>query len=203
MYRIHPANKLHKKSSTEKQACIQNRVCSPRDNSTFTSTVHQHTDLLAEPAPWPVCAVPMCCCCHTLPCTPPAGVAASAAAALAGPQCKACTGTVLGSAFGPGCAFGSVTVSTPLSRLALTSDSHTLTGRPKEREKEIALLHATSCGRGSGRGQSRGKELCVSVGCRFYLAAADLAVFDQLTCCTYAGNATSKLSLALLVPKLG
>jgi hypothetical protein len=91
---------------------------------------------------------------------PPAG-AAAAVAALA---CPACTGTVLGLALGSGCASGSVTVSTPLSRLALMLGSRRLAGRPTEREKETALLHASACGAGGGEQRQR-------TVCRYWLWA--------------------------------
>jgi hypothetical protein len=52
----------------------------------------------------------------------------------------ACTFTVLGCGLGAESCLGNVTVSTPLSRLALMSSSLTLSGSAKVREKETLLF---------------------------------------------------------------
>ncbi len=62
----------------------------------------------------------------------------------------------LGWGLGVGSAFGMVTVSTPLSRLALTSSSLMLSGRAKERQKETdvrSLLTTCKNGHGTGGGK--------------------------------------------------
>jgi hypothetical protein len=72
----------------------------------------------------------------------------------------------LGWCLGAGCAFGSVTVSTPLSRLALMSSSMMLSGSAKERQKETEALRWAACWHGVGReaegeGQTGGRPACV------------------------------------------
>jgi hypothetical protein len=91
---------------------------------------------------WPCVSPDPCCSAPADTLAPSSDPAAAAAAAVAvvllcGP---ACTSTVLGCGLGAGSSLGSVTVRTPLSRLALMSSSLTLSGSAKVREKEMLLF---------------------------------------------------------------